>query len=103
MDLTNKETISRIDECIKIIMVNKTIEDIPLILVLLIDLIGDNLQLTELETCISSLHEYIVAHYDVFDNSEDMRKFNDMFSLCSKLLLYQPNIKKKHCFKFSCI
>lgn len=105
MDLTNKDTVLRINECIKIVMVNKSksIEEIPLILVLLTELIGEPLDLAELEICISELHKYILVNYDVFENSEEMHKFNDTFTLCSKLLLYQPNIKKQRFKLLPCI
>jgi hypothetical protein len=102
MDLRNNETISEIEKYIKLILTHDSVNkhDIALILVLLTEIIDKRFTVTELEDCIICLHEYILKHYDTFENSEHYKEFNEMLTLCSKLLLYQPRIKKK-CFNFN--
>jgi hypothetical protein len=115
MDLTNNVSfLQKIDTTVKTIMKDGKINqfDIPEILLLLTELVtmsetsnvNTKVTIEQLENSINVLYEYIMEHYKLFpDDAEEKESFNRLFTTCTKLILFQPNITKSCKSLFSCI
>lgn len=106
----NVNFLTQIDNTIKAIMSDGKIDknDIPRIMLLITELIttngsGPRVTTEQLVESINSLFTYIMSHYRLFPEDEVQKaEFKQMFDVCVKLALFQPNINKavKKCFAF---
>jgi hypothetical protein len=89
-----------------------TKHDIPQLVLLITELITTTENSTthkmpitseEMIATIDGLYTYIMGHYKLFPSDElEKTEFKQMFDLCVKLVLFQPNINKKLKSIFSC-
>ena len=105
----NVSFITQINTCINSVMADGKINknDIPRIMLLITELItttnNSTITTEELASSIDSLYTYIMEHYNLFPTDELQKaEFKQMFELCVKLALFQPNINKKLKSTFSC-
>lgn len=106
----NVSFITTIDTAVKAIMADGKIDknDIPRIMLLITELIttngsGSHVTTEQLAESINSLFNYIMTHYKLFPEDEVQKtEFKQMFDMCVKLALFQPNINKavKKLFSF---
>ena len=105
----NVSFVTQINTFINSVMADGKIDkyDIPRIMLLITELISttgtSTITTEELASSINSLYSYIMGHYNLFPTDELQKaEFKEMFDMCVKLALFQPNINKKLKSTFSC-
>ncbi len=102
---------TKINTCVNRIMADGKItkHDIPQLVLLITELITNTdtskkpITTEQMAESIDSLYTYIMGHYNLFPTDElEKTEFKQMFDLCVKLVLFQPNINKKLKSIFSC-
>ena len=106
----NVNFVTTIDTAVKAIMADGKIDknDIPRIVLLITELItssGTKVPVTteQMKASINSLFNYIMTHYKLFpDDPTEQTDCKQMFDMCVKLALFQPNISKVVKKVFAC-